>query len=400
MPSRKYFVSYKNYFIVSLLHYTIKPFYYILNAFSFKKQKAKKILFIELGHLGDMLTSTRAIELVKLNFKEYEIDCICSKSGANGLINNHIVNNIIVIEPPCWYEDDKRGNFFKVLGSFLNLVSSIKNSNAEIVVNFRSTSYHLDHLAIAFSGVKRKVGFGHKGLDFLMSDAYIPHPNSEIIPLLKIELIYNWLKIPLSNGLENRPLFFPNTSFGDNIKNLFLENNISTQKKIIAINVGAQHNFWWPINRVQDLCELIHDKLIGFQIVFVGLKEHEFFVEEIRNKLNFSTTSLLGKTDLSLLYEFMHQIEVLFTIDTGIRHIANAAGANVIVLRSGAENYNAFGKYISTEWVLINKVSCSPCGKKNCPLNTNECINGITALSVFQQLETLIGLKKISLNEA
>ena len=73
-----------------------------------------------------------------------------------------------------------------------------------------------------------------------------------------------------------------------------------------------------------------------------------------------------------------------------MRHLANALGVPTIVLRNGANSISEFGKYVETEEMVFNQVSCSPCGKNICPLGTLECMTGITPEKVFVQVKSLI----------
>ncbi|MBN8837269.1 MAG: glycosyltransferase family 9 protein [Sphingobacteriia bacterium] len=391
MLNKTNFVSKKNYYFILIVHNFIKPFFYLSKLFRLQnKLLPNKILFIELGHLGDMLTSINAIEIAKKKLPQHKVICICTASGAAALENNPNINEVVIIDTPHWYENDKRKNTGELIRSFFKFIKVVKKTHATIAVNFRNTSYHLDHIAIWCSGIVKSIGFGHKGLDYLLSYAYIPKKEEVVIPLQKIAFINSWFQIPVSDKFENRPSFFPD-SFQQNASNLLLQSKgINLNERFITVNVAAQHNFWWPHKSFIELCNLIHKGYPNFKVLFIGQKQHIEPVKHIMKQLGFTSYSVVGETDLSMLYFILKKAALLVTIDTGVRHIANAAGIPVIVLRHGADGHKAFGKYIASEELLVHAVSCSPCGQKKCPLGTVDCMSGITVDAVFNQLKNIL----------
>ncbi len=395
MVNSSEFVSRKNYFAMWALHFVIKIFFELRKLFRFKgKTNNKKILFIELGHLGDVLMATNPIRIVRNEFKDSEIMCLCSASGAAALKNNLDINEVVVIDSPLWYEKNKRKNIIKLLKAFLCFIKTIKKLDARTVVNFRNTSYHLDHIAVWIAGVSNIIGFGNKGLDFLLEYSGISNKNTPI-PIQKIILINEWLKLTSSNGrIENKPLFFPAILAKESIVQLMLFEGINLTDEIIIINPGAQHNHLWPIESFVEVCITLNSYYPHLKILFTGLKEHKSIITDIISKLSFKTYSLAGITSLDELFVLLHYSKILLTVDTGIRHLANAASIPIVVLRSGAEGYQIFGKYTNSEIVLTHYLSCSPCGESICPLGTLACMKGILPVTVFEAIKSIGKINK------
>src|SRR5689334_8883798 len=103
MIDRRQFVSKRNFYLILALHYCLFPIYLLSKPFFLFSRKNSKVLFIELGHLGDALMATPAIALCREQLKDAHIVCLCSASGAQAFANNPAINEIKVIELPYWY---------------------------------------------------------------------------------------------------------------------------------------------------------------------------------------------------------------------------------------------------------------------------------------------------------
>jgi ADP-heptose:LPS heptosyltransferase len=382
MLKRSDFISRKNYLVICFFNWIVKLLYLVSKLFFRKKSGNNKIIILELGHMGDVLTATPAIKLIKEAKKDAKIILVCTSSGALALNNNPYVDAVEIICTPPWYEADQR-SFLGLLKGWSSFVKMLNRINGGTIINFRNVSYHLDHIAAFVAGIPHLVGYGNKGLDYLLTFP-VYFNQQEPAPVQKVRLVSKWLKLP-ADKISLRPLFFCNSEGNKKHKQLIDFIQIGNLQNVVAINLGAQHNFLWPVEHYIQLCQKIHGQF-NTNILFLGMSQHVTTIESIRKALEFKTYSLAGSTSLEDVYWILQQVKLLITVDTGIRHLANAAGAKVIVLRTGAEIIAAFGKYVDTEEVLFHPVSCSPCGKKICPLGTLDCMKGISVLQVFDRV--------------
>ncbi|CAN5320184.1 lipopolysaccharide heptosyltransferase II [soil metagenome] len=379
MVNRRDFVSTRNYLLISGLHYCLWPAYLIVNIFLVKKRQTNRILFIELGHMGDMLTTAAVMKLVKEKRKDSQIVCLCSPSAAVALNNNPFVDEIEIIDSPIWYKTKrKEGDSF--LSSFKLFLKTLKSIGASSIINVRATSYHIDHIATWLAGARERVGFGNKGLGYLLTYSGNA-PSAMPLPLQKLNLVSDWL------GLHNRrdtlaPLFFAAEKFHPRVDLMLGELGLAVGERIIGVNPGAQHNFLWPEKYFVELCNLIHQKY-KVKLLFLGTPAHEEMIKRIQGQIPFRTYSLAGKTNLDELFVLLGRLAMLITIDTGIRHLANAASVPLVDMRFGADGYERYGKYVESETVIIHRVVCSPCGKETCPLAEMVCMTGIKPQEVF-----------------
>jgi heptosyltransferase-2 len=125
------------------------------------------------------------------------------------------------------------------------------------------------------------------------------------------------------------------------------------------------------------------------EILFLGagFDEQYAFIEK---SLPFRTYSLVNKTTLGEVAEIIRNLDLLVTIDTGLRHIANAVDTPCLVIRNGHNSNIEFGKYTDNEVLFSHEVPCSPCGKEHCPLKTIACINNVEPADLVKEIAKLL----------
>jgi heptosyltransferase-2 len=379
MIDRRQFVSKRNFYLILALHYCLFPIYLLSKALFLFRRKNSKVLFIELGHLGDALMATPAIALCREHLKDAHIVCLCSSSGAQAFANNPDINEIKVIEGPSWYGGGRQ-SFGQ---SLLAYWRALRETRPDNVVNFRTQSCQIDHVLVWLAGISKRIGFGNRGLGYLLTYK-APAEENESQGFQKMRLVAGWLSVNPYQSLT--PRFFSSTGSAEQAATLINEKGFAEQDVLIGINPGAQHTFLWPEDNFIYLCKKIN-QLYKIKLVFLGTAAQETMIENIRKALPFETYSLAGKTTLGSLFEILKTLRLLITVDTGARHLANAALLPQIVLRNGANSSHQFGKYVTTERIVLHHVECSPCGQLKCPLQTVLCMTGIQPDVVLEQVK-------------
>lgn len=393
------FVSKKNYYLILIFDKIFKLLWRIASrsgVWRVNPGKKNRVLFIGPTHLGDLLLSTPAIRFAKEKIPNLEIICIVSTSGRAVLENNPHVDSVKIIDLPWFSEKDK--SFVQTICSFCQFLKMLKKVNAETAVNYSSTAYHREHLAFWLAGIPHRIGFSHKGFGYFLtgSPSFLP---DELISKQKLHMIGYWLGEKTDN-YSLIPDYFTSQTPGKKVVNFISEFALESSKALVGINPGARHNFLWPESHWVDLCNLLFD-MCQPTLVFLGTKNFESFVEKVRSQLTFKNVSLVGMTSLDDLAVVLKRLDILITIDTGTRHIANAVGTSSMVLRHGADSIFEFGAYVETEKVIFHPVPCSPCGRQICPLGTIDCMTGIALKDVLSEVKKyLIHLKKMNFVES
>lgn len=387
------FVSKKNYYLILFFNKGFKALWQIccfLNLVKIKAGKENRIVFIGPTHLGDILLSTPAIRFAKEKNPALEIICIVSSSSKAVIENNPYLTSVEIIDLPWFME--KKGGFIQAIRSFFRFIKVLKEVNAETALNFSSTSYHREHLAMWLAGIPHRVGFAHKGFGYFLtcSPSFL---RNELIAKQKLRMVGHWLGENTDHYLL-KPDYLLSQASEKTADNLMVSMGFEPDKAVIGINPGAQHNYLWPSSHYVELSEMIYEKWKA-NLLFLGTKPFEGLIEQIRSQLDFKTFSLAGKTSLEEMAAILKKIDILITVDTGARHIANAVGTKVIVLRNGANSIYEFGKYVASEEMVVHEVPCSPCGLQQCKHPRMYCMEDITGDQCFHAVSMCMDKGKL-----
>lgn len=378
------FVHKKNFYLMIVIDEFFYLIFKICTILKIPKKNScyeDRILLLEPAHLGDALLTTPAIRYIKQKNPDKKITCLLSSTGAIALKKNNNISSIHIMDLP-WYNNS--GGILISVFFFFKLIKTLRDIKPKVVINFRTASYHREHLAMWLSGIPERVGVSHKGFGFLLSQE-IPYQNVEQSALQKLKIVEKWL----GNRADNHSIkidYFINETASESADKKFENLKINQGKIIVGINPSAQHKFLWPKQYYIALCKALYENF-NSEILFIGTSDFENFVSSIQMELGFNTYSLLGKTTLDEVAIVIQKIDMLITEDTGIRYMSGVYNVPTYVLRNGANSSIEFGQHVETEKIILAEVPCSPCGKNTCPLGTLDCMIKITPQIVFQTIK-------------
>ena len=382
--NREVFVQNKNYVFARVLDFLGYFFFRLLNRKRIFQvlQDTQNILLIGADHIGDVLFVTPALRALRTLFPDAKINFVTSKSGVEVLKNNPYVNNIIVFDAP-WYRTNNKGlaNQFRAIWQ---IVRKLRTQRFDMAISYNLDGYHREHFIIWAAGIGRRVGYGSKGLGFLLTDVVLRKEKKTIIEHI-IDIVYY---LGAKDAKSMPEIYYTSLDHRFSEK-LLVRLDMSPKSLIVGISPSANHNFLWREEGWKKVCEWIYEKF-GAEIVFIGASESYKLVERIRNTLSIESHSLVGKTNILQLAALIKKFDLLITVDSGPRHIAVATGTPVVFLRNGGNLNENFGPYSSYELMVSKEISCAPCGRKNCRFNTFECIRGIDSERVLNAVRSQI----------
>ena len=182
----------------------------------------------------------------------------------------------------------------------------------------------------------------------------------------------------------------------------FLPGNLSSYQinsynkgasKILGINPGASYGSakrWGPKQFAKIAIELSDE----FDIVVFGGKNEQDFAKEIEGHLirnNISNyLNLSGKTSISELSNYISNLDIFITGDSGPMHIAASLNIPTISL-FGPTDPNETSQWKNPRSIVIKKnLGCQPCMKRTCPLKHNNCMKLIEAREVIDSISQVI----------
>ena len=159
--------------------------------------------------------------------------------------------------------------------------------------------------------------------------------------------------------------------------------------RILGINPGASYGSakrWYPDQFAKIAIELSSNFDI---LIFGGVNELEF-AKEIESNLvknNISNyLNLAGKTTISELTNYISNLDVFITADSGPMHIAASLDIPTIALFGPTDPIET-SQWKNSHSVMIKKeLECQPCMKRTCPLKHHNCMKLIDAREVIDSI--------------
>ena len=226
-------------------------------------------------------------------------------------------------------------------------------------------------LEVWLAGIPRRVGFkGHYRSFFL--NQIIPRPKARPGELLHQADIY-W-SIADRCSADARPASSP----------LWKPNR---KERVIAVCPGAEYGSAkrWPADNFRQLLLHVNEK-IDCHWVIVGTAVDSKIASHISAGIP-NVTDLTGKTSLEELMDLLSKVTGLVTNDTGTMHLADFLGTPLVSI-FGSTEPAATGPRGARSVVIRQKVECSPCFLRECPIDFR-CMEEIPMERVVQAVVQL-----------
>lgn len=354
----------------------------------------RRILVVQLDHLGDAVLSAPLIAQLRAAYPEAEIDVLASPSNHEVFEADSNVARVRVAER-TWFErsPSRRG----LVAEVWRLGRSLRDARYDLGIDVRGDV--LSILVLAIGGVARRVGFAMGGGSFLLTDVAewargrhevrsrlalleplgitpdfggraLVHVRDEDRAEVAARLLQAW---PGRGRRRGR---------GPHLAEAHLHaEQFRPHPPMLAVHLGAGTAAKrWPKKHWKALLERFLDD--GWRVVIVGgpedpplsrsLRPHERLVDWSGRLSVRQTTALLERSDLFI------------GADSGPAHLAASAGVLSVILFSGTNNPIQWRPWSSRSLVIRHRVPCRPCHQKTCPLADHPCMTGLTPDRVYK----------------
>jgi len=137
----------------------------------------------------------------------------------------------------------------------------------------------------------------------------------------------------------------------------------------------------WPLERFADVADRLIGAL-GADVLIFGSAGERALAEAIAAEMEHTPTIVAGATSLGQLMALFAQCRLIVTNDSGPMHLAAALGVPLVAV-FGSTNQRATGPLGAHVRVVKRPVPCSPCGRRECPIDFR-CMTGVTVESVHR----------------
>ena len=319
----------------------------------------KKILFITLSNIGDVILTLPLLDRLRDNFPQAQITVMVGPRPKEIFENNPCISELIIY--------DKHSS----LKSKIQLFHKLNNQHFDVVVDLRNSFYG------SFLSCKYRTS------PFLSIPKSIRHMKDRHLYKAK------GLKLKAKNFTPNIKSLNITKQDEEYINRILVNNQIKQDNRFVVIAPGARsHIKRWPKERFVKLARLIIDEL-GFNVVLVGDSQDLPRAEFIRKNVKSRLTNFSAQTNISQLAALLKRADALITNDSAVLHLGSYLNiASVAIF--GPTNQSKYGPWSEKNRLVYKSISCRPCEEAQCRFNSLDCMKMIQAEDVFKSVKELL----------
>jgi heptosyltransferase I len=342
------------------------------------------ILIIRLSSLGDVLMTIPAVRGIRDRFPDAHISWLVEGPVSEFLACQDFIDEVIVFPRSDTMKGLKKGNIShaqKAMGPFLR---NIRKRKYDLIVDFHGIAKSALFSMIARG--TRKIGFGDmfaKEKSHLFYHNRINGANKRMHKVDRNMLLANYLGY--TNSVPKVTLNTPDNATAY-IDNFFRETGNATP--LFAVNPFSSKGTdfkRWPMERYAELIARMHHELRERTVIIWGPGEEE----EARRLKEMSGEGayLACPTNIPQLFALLGKVCIYIGGDTGVMHLATAAGPQVIAI-FGPTDFKINGPYGKEHTILREDMPCSPCKNRDC--SDRQCLAPITVDKVFKTVNAVL----------
>ncbi|MBN1871576.1 MAG: glycosyltransferase family 9 protein [Candidatus Omnitrophica bacterium] len=320
-----------------------------------EKKEIKRILFISLSNIGDIVLTTPVLKALSDNFSKVRIDMLVGQNGAELFRKHPAVFKVIPYNKHIPIVAKKR------------LVKKLRRVKYDLIVDLRNSLFPL------------LVGGRYRTSAIQTPPRSVVHKKQQHL----------WKLSTLGLTIKDAPFYLHIPKEDEQYTNEFID-NFDKKRPIIAVSPGAKSNIKrWAIWNYRDLINRLVKEL-NAQVVILGDASDSVLIKEADIRFTTDVVDLSGRTNLCQLASVLRQADLLITNDSAPLHIASAVGTKVLAI-FGPTDPKEYGPTGTKDVVIRKELNCSPCRKAECSFH-HECMEYIEVDEVFDRAKEMLEL--------
>lgn len=188
------------------------------------------------------------------------------------------------------------------------------------------------------------------------------------------------------------PVYRPSLTIQpDSVEAALKKHGLNAQEKpILVLCPGAEFgpSKRWPEHYYAELAN--HYLSIGWQVWVMGSAKDSEVVAVISRLTDSGIHDLTGKTTLSEAIDLMSLASTVVSNDSGLMHIASALERPLVAVYGSTDP--GFTPPLSDNVKIVRAgLPCSPCFKRECPLQHHQCMKQLSVEKVIDASRELMG---------
>ncbi|MGQ9517428.1 MAG: glycosyltransferase family 9 protein [Anaerolineae bacterium] len=362
------------------------------------KLPLRAILVVKLADIGDVITSTPALRALRQTYPDARLDILVTPHSAPALTGTGLVDTVIRFDK---FQFDRPADALRPasLRTAIGLAADLRRRRYDAVVILHHLTLpfgRLKYAALATAtGAKYRAGLDNGHGWFLTHRAR----DAGFGTLHEVQY---WLQAVETLGATTKDISLAAPYLEE--AEAWAEQRLaqwsaeSGRRPFVVIHPGSGGYSLarrWPIERFAELARALSRKF-GLDVVFVGTPADN--VDELERRYHGTALNLAGQTTLPQLAAVLRRAALFIGADSGVMHLAAAAGTPVIAL-FGPTNADAWGPWTagkSRAIVLQAGLPCQPCAyvghaigrREGCP--DMDCMRAIQVADVMQAADAIL----------
>ncbi len=362
----------------------------------FVPEKVRKVLFMKLCCVGDLLFTTPALRAFKKILRPAEFVYLTGSWSQEVVKRNPHVDRVIVFDAP-YLEINKINKHFQTLKMGLKL----RREGFDLVVVFHRSVWV--NLFASLIGAPYRVGFDDGGSGFpLTRKVTFDRREHEVKRYLSLAQALN-----IESEEYSLEMSAPDGQDRQWVENLFGEHKVKDDSLVIGIAPGGGNNPGtsmpikrWPASKYAEIIDQLISRF-GARVFLLGDSGDVQAGEEIMSLTKSRPINLVGKTTWLGLAALLARCRLFVGNDSGPLYMASALGAKTIGIY-GPSDPGLVAPLSERHFSLRKKIPCSPCYRPDtlikdkvfeCKTKTHECMKAIAPGEVLQAAEKLLSIE-------
>lgn len=348
-------------------------------------QTPGKILVRATNWIGDAVMSLPALRALRERYPAAEI-CILAKPWVADLYGREpFCDRVIPYAPKTWREKLQAGR-------------ALRAEHFDCAILFQNA---FEAALIAFlARIPQRIGYARDGRGFLLTNAIpLPRPGE----IARHERFY-YLELLRRAGViagipENHQIRLqcaPQAREAGAARFRALGVTLGVNRPVIGISPGAAYGTakrWLP-ERFAEAAQRVARET-GASVAIFGSQDERELCETIAQLIAATTPvrNFAGQTTLAEYIDLVAACQVYLTNDSGGMHIASALGVPTVAI-FGATDDTTTGPTGELARVVREPVECSPCLRRECPID-HRCMTRVNADRVARTALELLNAQNV-----
>ena len=338
-----------------------------------------KILVRATNWVGDAVMSLPALRAIRERFPAAEISILAKPWVADLYRRESFCDRLIPYPAPG-------------LASKWRTARKLRASKFDCAILLQNA---FEAAAIAcVAGIPERIGYARDGRSALLTKAIaVPRPGE--IPLHQrfyyLELLR---RAGIIDQLPSSDLIRLEGAPEARVTGIARFRELTLGDCVIGVSPGAAYGSakqWLP-ERFADAANRVASEL-GAAVAIFGSKDERELCEAVAAAIHPQVKNFAGETTLAEFIDLAAACRVYLTNDSGAMHIASALGVPTVAV-FGATDDVATGPTGPLARVIREKVECSPCLLRECPID-HRCMSRVNAARVAEAALDLLKWKAV-----